>query len=136
MSVGVGFLGRAVDFTLGGATIAGVVSKSLSINNTPVDTSDDDSSGNAEYLAEPGRRDITIGLSLKVKNLDLVQSIIDNNSQIYASLLTFPDGTTTNSTLTGDVFLNSVNLTGEHEALTTMDVELTYSGAVTFTAAT
>ena len=136
MSVGVGFLGRAVDFTLGGATIAGVVSKSLSINNTPVDTSDDDSSGNAEYLAEMGRQDITIGLSLKVKNLDLVQSIIDNDSQIYASLLTFPDGTTTNSTLAGDVVLNSVNLTGEHEALTTMDVELTYSGAVTFTAAT
>ncbi|MCP3702237.1 MAG: hypothetical protein GY954_04805, partial [Alteromonas sp.] len=93
MSVGVGFLGRQIDFTLGGATLAGIVSKSLSINNSAVDTSDDDSNGWAESLATPGRKEITIGLSLKAKNLSLIQSAIDNTSQIYASLLTFPDGT-------------------------------------------
>lgn len=136
MSVGVGFLGREIDFTLGGATLAGVVSKSLSINNTPVDTSDDDSSGNKEYLATPGSKEITIGLSLKAKNLDLIQSAIDNTSQIYATVITFPDGTTTNSDITGDAFLASVSLSGEHEELTTIDIELNYSGAVTFTAAT
>lgn len=136
MSVGVGFLGRDIDFTLGGVTIAGKVSKSLSINNSAIDTSDDDSNGWAEYLATPGRKEITIGLSLKVKNLDLVQSIIDNASQIYATLLTFPDGTTTNSTLAGDAFLVDLSLTGEHEDLTTMDLNLNYSGQPTFTAAT
>lgn len=136
MSVGVGFLGRDIDFTIGGATIAGLVSKSLSINASAVDTSDDVSNGWAEYLATPGRRDVTIGLSLKVKNLDLVQSIIDNTSQIYATLLTFPDGTLTNSTLAGDAFLTDLSLSGEHEDLTTIDINLTYSGVVTFTAAT
>jgi len=136
MSVGVGFLGRQIDFTLGGATLAGIVSKSLSINNSAVDTSDDDSNGWAESLATPGRKEITIGLSLKAKNLSLIQSAIDNASQIYASLLTFPDGTNTPSTLAGDVFMTTVSLSGEHEDLTTIDVELMYSGEPTFTAAT
>ncbi|MGI9555538.1 MAG: phage tail tube protein [Cyanophyceae cyanobacterium] len=136
MSVGVGFLGRQIDFTLGGATLAGIVSKSLSINNSAVDTSDDDSNGWAESLATPGRKEITIGLSLKAKNLSLIQSAIDNTSQIYASLLTFPDGTSTPSTLAGDVFMTTVSLSGEHEDLTTIDVELMYSGEPTFTAAT
>lgn len=136
MSVGVGFLGRQIDYTIGGATIAGIVSKSLSINNSAVDTSDDDSNGWAESLATPGRKEITIGLSLKAKNLSLIQSAIDNTSQIYASLLTFPDGTSTPSTLAGDVFMTTVSLSGEHEDLTTIDVELMYSGEPTFTAAT
>ncbi len=136
MSVGVGFLGRQIDFTLGGATLAGIVSKSLSINNSAVDTSDDDSNGWAESLATPGRKEITIGLSLKAKNLSLIQSAIDNTSQIYASLLTFPDGTSTPSTIAGDVFMTTVSLSGEHEDLTTVDVELMYSGEPTFTAAT
>lgn len=136
MSVGVGFLGREIDFTLGGATLAGVVSKSLSINNTPIDTSDDNSSGNKEYLATPGSKEITIGLSLKAKNLDLIKSAIDNTSQIYATVITFPDGNTTGSTIEGDAFLASVSLSGEHEDLTTIDIELNYSGAVTFTDAT
>jgi len=136
MSVGVGFLGRQIDFTLGGATLAGIVSKSLSINNSAVDTSDDDSNGWAESLATPGRKEITIGLSLKAKNISLIQSAIDNTSQIYASLLTFPDGTSTPSTIAGDVFMTTVSLSGEHEDLTTVDVELMYSGEPTFTAAT
>ena len=136
MSVGVGFLGRAVDFTIGGSTLAGVISKSLSINATPVDTSDDNSAGLAEYLATPGRKEVTIGLSLKCKSLELVDSIINNASQIYAVVLTFPDGSTTNSELTGDAFLQSVSLSGEHEGLTTIDCELMFSGAVTFTPAT
>ena len=136
MSVGVGFLGRQIDFTLGGATLAGVVSKSLSISNSAVDTSDDDSDGWAESLATPGRKEITIGLSLKAKNISLIQSAIDNESQIYASLLTFPDGTSTPSTIAGDVFMSTVSMPSEHEDLTTIDVELMYSGAPTFTAAT
>lgn len=135
MSVGVGFLGREIDFTMGGATLAGVVSKSLSINNSALDTSDDTSNGWAESLATPGRKEITLGLSLKAKNLDLIKSAIDNASQIYATVVTFPDGTS-GSTITGDAFLTTVSLSGEHEDLTTVDIELMYSGAPVFAAAT
>tara|TARA_R110000796_G_scaffold98555_1_gene206059 strand:+ start:628 stop:1038 length:411 start_codon:yes stop_codon:yes gene_type:complete len=136
MSVGVGFLGREIDFTIGGTTLAGVVSKSLSINNTSIDTSDDTSNGFAESLATPGRKEITLGLSLKAKNLSLIQSAIDNSSQMYATVITFPDGASTGSTLTGDAFLTTVSLSGEHEDLTTIDIELMYSGAPVFVAAT
>lgn len=136
MSVGVGFLGREIDFTLGDAILAGIVSKSLSINNAPIDVSDDQSSGNKEYLATPGSKEITIGLSLKAKDLDLIRSAISNSSQIYAVLITFPDGAITGSSLAGDAFLASVSLSGEHEDLATIDVELNFSGAVTFTPAT
>ena len=112
------------------------MSKSLAINNTFVDTTDDNSNGWTESLAEPGRKEVTLGISYKVKSLDLVQSILQNTSQIYTNTLTFPDGTTTGSQIAGDVQLNSVSVTGEHEGLTTMDAEFTYSGAVNFTPAT
>ena len=136
MTVGVGFLGRAMILTFGGASIPGIVTKGLSLDDTPVDTSDDQSSGNGEYLAEPGRKDRSITLSIKVKNLDLVQSKLETTSQIYAVTLTFPDGASTGSVVSGDAFFNNFALTGEHEGLTTADITLTFSGDVSFTAAT
>ena len=140
MSVGPGMLGREVIWTLGGVTLAGVVSKGLSLSMTKGDTSDDNSSGNAEYHSTPLRFDETISISGKTKKLDLLYTIKTNvaaGKNIYTSTMTFPDGTTTPSVWAGDVFIDSFSLGSmEHESLGTFEAAMSVSGESTFTAAT
>lgn len=139
MSVGGGFLGRKVKVTsFGGSTLAGIVSKDLSYSISGVDTTDDSSAGNAEYLSEPGRIDRTLSISGKCKNLDLLASIETNvatGQNIYSMTLTFPDGTS-GSTLEGDWFITSFTIGAPHEEATTFEMEIASSGSVTFTPAT
>lgn len=136
MSVGGGWVGRAVKVTtFGGATLAGVVTKDLSYSISGLDTTDDTSGGNAEYHSEPGRIDRTMSISGKAKNLDLLASIetnVANGQNIYATTITWPDG---GSTLSGDVFITSFSQGNPHEELGTYEMEIAFSGAVTFTAA-
>lgn len=140
MSVGGGWVGRAVKVTsFGGATLAGVVTKDISYSMSGLDTTDDTSGGNAEYHSEVGRIDRTLSISGKAKNLDLLASIetnVANGQNIYASTLTWPDGTTTGSTLAGDWFITSFTQGNPHEELGTYEMEVALSGAPMFTAAT
>ena len=87
-------------------------------------------------MATPGRKDFTVGFSGKVKNLDLLLSIINNTTQIYATVITFPDGSVTNSTITGDAAFMDFSITGEHEGMTTFDMNIAFSGVVTMVAGT
>ena len=51
MSAGIGQLGREVLVTIGGITVVGIVTKGSERTNERLDTTDDQSSGNAEALA-------------------------------------------------------------------------------------
>lgn len=140
MSVPGGWVGRAVKITsFGGATLVGVLTKDFSVAVSKLDASDDTSGPYAEYLSEPGRVDETVSISGISKNLDLLYSIktnIDNGQNIYATTITFPDGTTTPSTWTGDLFIDSFNLGNPNTELGTYEFEGSFSGASTFTPAT
>ncbi len=140
MSVGGGFAGRRVKIdAFGGSALAGVVSKDLSYSISNIDTTDDTSGGNAEYLSEPGRVDRTLSISGKVKNLDILASLeenLANGQNIYTMTLSFPDGTTTGSTLSGDWAITSFSIGAPHEEATTYELEIASSGGVTFTPAT
>ena len=140
MSVPGGYVGRAVKITsFGGATLAGVLTKDFSLAISNLDASDDTSGPYAEYLSEPGRLDETLSISGISKNLDLLYSIktnIANGQNIYATTIEFPDGTSTPSTLTGDLAINSFNLGNPHQELGTYELEGAFSGESTFTPAT
>lgn len=140
MTVGVGWVGRAVKITsFGGATLAGIVTKDLSYGLSGLDTTDDSSGGDAEYLSEPGRIDRTMSISGKGKNLDLLASIEANTAtgqNIYATTLTYPDGATAGSSLAGDAFITSFTQGNPHEELGTFEMELSWSGRPVFTSAT
>jgi predicted secreted protein len=139
MTVGAGWVGRAVKITsFGGSTIAGVVTKDLSYAMSGLDTTDDTSSGNAEYHSDVGRIDRTMSISGKIRDLNLLRSIetnVANGQNIYAMTITWPDGTN-GSTISGDVFITSFTQSNPHEELGTYEMELAFSGDVTFTAAT
>ena len=140
MSVPGGYVGRAVKITsFGGATLAGVLTKDFSLAISNLDASDDTSGPYAEYLSEPGRLDETVSISGVSKNLDLLYSIKTNSrssADIYATTITFPDGTTSPSTWTGDLAINSFNLGNPHQELGTYELEGAFSGESTFTPAT
>lgn len=134
MTAGVGILGREVIATVGGLTLLGVTSKGLSFNNEPLDTTDDSSTGWQERLALPGVKSVEFTMSGLLKNLELVNAYVKDgsNSQLFAVSITYPDG----SVLTMDAFMDSLNATGESNALTTFDATFSSSGAVTFVAGT
>lgn len=132
MSVGVGVLGRDIIFRLSGNPIAGVDTKSMTVNNQPVEVTGDSSLGWREILATPGLRSIDMTLSGVTKDLSMFRSQWENtNSQLYGCELEYPDG----SKLTADFFVASYAPTGEHSGAETFEISLQSSGAPTYTAA-
>jgi len=136
MSVGIDMKGRQVTLTVGGQSILGIQSKGLTVNNEFIETTDDNANGWQEFAAIPGQKAVELPFSGMVKNLEVLRSIMGSGSQIYACTLTYPDGTTTNSTVTGDFAMQSYTETGEYNGGYTFEVTLASSGEVTFTPAT
>lgn len=135
MSVGIGMIGREVTFTLGGSALVGVNSKGITFNNEGLDTTDDQSSGWQEFLAKAGLKSAEFTISGIVKNLELVKAYV-GTSQIFPVVKTYPDGTSTPSTLAFDAFMTSISQTGESNGLVTFDATFASSGALVFTPGT
>jgi predicted secreted protein len=131
MSVGIKIAGREVTVTVGGASLVGQLSKNISLNNEPFDTTDDDASGWTELAAEAAVKSLEMGLSGPLKNLELV-AFYFGSSQMAQVVWTFPDGAVTGSTITFDAFLSSVSTSGESNEAMTWESSLVSSGVVTF----
>lgn len=130
MAVGVGFAGRKVTLTIGGVGNIAITTKGLSVNNEMIDVTSDTSAGWATALAEAGQKSVELSFSGVVENLNLLMSVMNNTSQIYACVLTYPEG----STVTGDFSFGSFSDTGDYNEKYTFEASLASSGAVTFTA--
>ena len=132
MSVGIGIKGRDVTFTLGGSTIVGVNSKGISFSNEMLDTTDDNSDGWGEFLAEAGLKGAEFSISGLAKNLELMKAYFAA-SQIFPIVKTYPDG----STLTFDAAMTGApSYTGESNGIMTFEASFASSGAVVFVAGT
>jgi predicted secreted protein len=131
MSVGIKIAGREVTVTVGGAALVGQLSKNISFNNEPFDTTDDNASGWTELAAEAAVKSLEMGLSGPLKNLEMV-AFYFGTSQMAEVVWTFPDGT--GSTITFDAFLSSVSTSGESNAAMTWEATLASSGSVAFVA--
>jgi len=132
MAVGKGFAGRKVTLTIGGVGNIAITTKGLSVNNSMIDVTNDQSDGWATALAEPGQRAIELTFSGVVENLNLLMSAISNTSQIYACVLTYPEG----STVTSDFSFGTFSDTGEYNEKDTFEASMASSGEVIFVAGT
>lgn len=135
MSAGQGLLGRDVTMTIGGQTLAGVVTKDFSIANTAIDVTDDQSSGNRELLATGGLKTCDISISGPVKNYALLATIF-STTQMVAVDVDLGDGTTTESSLVFDALLTEYTFSGEANERMEFSASLQSSGAIEFTAGT
>lgn len=132
---GLGHLGRELILTVGGQSIAGVQTKGLTCNNTPIDVTDDNSSGWRELMAIPGLKTVDVPISGVLKNLELIRlffSSTNGGSQVTTNTLTYADG----SVVTGEFFMVSITETGESNGARTFDSTWQSTGAVTFTPGT
>ena len=129
MAVGIGMIGREITLTVGGVTLLGVVEKAIARANEALETTDDQSSGNAEYLAKSGKKSSTLTISGTFKNLELLTTYF-GVSQIVECVVTYPEG----STETFDAFLESIETSGSANELATFSASLLSSGATVFVA--
>lgn len=129
---GKGFAGRKIALTVAGVGSIPIQTKGLSVNNEMIDVTSDTSDGWATALAEPGQKSVEITFSGIVENLDFLYSVIDNTSQAYSNVMTFPEG----STVTGVFSFGSYSITGETAQGTIFEATMSSSGKVTFTPGT
>lgn len=117
--------------TDGGTTynaIASVRSKSITINNEPIDVTTDDSSAWRTLLAEPGSRSIDISVSGITDDSALMTEIMAGTTSVALQKIQVDyDG---EFTLTGDFYLNSLAYTGEYQDAVTFEASLQSSGVV------
>ncbi len=124
------FLGRAITLTWGGAAIAGVREKGISLEGEAIDVSDDDSAGWRELLSEHGEKMVNLSLS-GVTKTDALKEAWFNGTLLDAVVLTYPDG----GIIAGNFLLPSYADTGPYKDSTTFECELQSSGVITYTPA-
>lgn len=135
MTAGVGIIGRDIALTAGGVTLAGVVEKSFTLSNENLETTDDQSSGWQEFLAQAGKKAISLSISGTFKNAELIDTYFQTSNMVEC-VITIPDGASTSSTLTFDAQLESFEETGSSNELTTFSATLQSSGAPAWVAGT
>lgn len=127
--------GRDLTIALGtgasSTTITGVRTKSVSINNEPVDVTNDDDSGWRDYLDEPGQKSIEITVEGIFVD-DAVRAALFSATDISETVtVTFSDG----GDVTGVALITAYSETGEYNGAVTFTATFQSKGAWTYTAA-
>lgn len=126
-----GFKGRAVTLVWNGITIAKMRTKSVSINNEPIDITGDTDDGWRALLDEAGERQINISASGVVINDDLKMASLRNDVGA-AALMVWPDG----SGISGSFFMASYSENGEYNGAIMFEAEFQSQGVVLHDSAT
>lgn len=125
-------VGRKLIIKRDGTKIAAVVSKSMSINNEPIDITSDDDDGFRTLLEESGTRSIDLSVEGVAKN-DVFLAVAAGASPtlITADTIEFPSG----AKIDGSFRFNSYEQTGETAEKVQFSASLQSTGQWTFTAA-
>ena len=119
-----------------GTVIAGVRTKSFTVDASPIDVTTDDDSGLRTLLEEPGQHMIDISVEGLLKDDDLLQQIVDGTLFIQALTIKLPfTFVSTQGTIVGDFRFNNFEISGEYQGAITFSATLQSSGTFTFTAA-
>lgn len=119
-----------------GTVIAGVRTRSMTIDASPIDVTTDDDSGIRTLLEDAGQRQIDISVEGILKDDTLLEQIVDGALFLQELTIKFPfTFTTTQATLVGDFRLNNFEITGEYQGAITFTATLQSSGAFVFTPA-
>jgi len=122
--------GRELLIKKGSTVIAGVQTKTVSINGEAIDITSDDDSGYRTMLANPG----TLSLDLSVEGVSkdaTLRTIIANGGSCMLTdiTITYADG----KVIAGDFFMSSFEDNGTHNDAVKFSCSLQSSGAFTYT---
>ena len=135
MSAGRGLLNRDVTMTVGSVTLLGVVTKDVSITNSAVEATDDQSGGFRELLAKGGVKALDLSIGGDVKNYELCKTMFAT-TQMVECVIDLGDGASTESTLTFDALLSEFSFGGSANEKNEYSASLMSSGAIVFSAGT
>ena len=123
--------GRAVRISRAGSNIVGARTDSVTINNEPLDITDKDDSGWRTMLADAGLRSVSLEVEGVLKNDTLlVDSVGSASTALLKECVVTISGI---GTLTGDFFLNSVQLGAEQGDVVTFTATLESGESMTAT---
>lgn len=122
-------IGRAVVLSRGATPIAGVRTKSISIENEPIDFTDDDSAGWRELADQAGRKEVNISVSGLYTGGGLADLALSASDITDTFTLTYPGG----RSISGTFNITSYSETGEHEGEYEFEAELQSNDSVTVT---
>jgi hypothetical protein len=115
--------------TMGGSTVLGMLSKSLSFTNEMAEITDDAANGYSTYVAEALKKNLEFGISGELEDLSIIRTWF-NASQIFAFVITFEDG----STLAFDAAMTGApSIDMESNGIATYEASFTSSGEITDT---
>lgn len=129
--------GRAIKVKRGTtpALIAGARTKSLSINGSPIDVTNDDDDAVRKLMNEPGEITVEISLSGIIQSDVLRAESLSATDRVLPTEFELP-GSVGAGKFAGDFFLASYSETGEYQGAATFEATFQSAGAVTYTAPT
>lgn len=118
-------LGREIPVTIDGTLVGVARTKSMTINNEPVNVTSDDDDGIQRILSTPGEKSVEASVTFMFDSNDesLIDTALTNNCIVPIS---FDFGTYQRA---GDFFIASVGTTMEYNDAVSIDVSLQSSGA-------
>lgn len=120
-------IGRSYVVKKNGTAIAGVRTKSLSINHEPVDITTDDEDGFRTLLSEVGESSFELSVDGVTKDSVLFDAATGSASKLLTDVtIEHPNGT-----ISGDVYLSSYEETGAYNDAVTFSATFQSSGTWT-----
>ena len=126
-------VGRKVTFTPtnGGASVIGVRTKSITINNEPIDITSDDDNGFRTLLNEdPAERSIDFSAEGILKDAQLINLASAGGSMLISEYEMDIPGV---GKFTGDFYFGNIEIGAEYNEAVTFSAEIQSSGEFTFT---
>lgn len=124
-------IGRELLIKRGSVVIAGVRSKSASINGEAVDITSDDDSGFRTLLSTVGTKSMDLSVEGVTKDATLRAAMLSGSSLLLTDVnLEYPNG----DTVSGDFFLTSLEESAPYNEATTFTASLQSSGEFTYVA--
>lgn len=125
-------LGRTLVIAIGGTPIAAVQSKSMTVNDEPVDITSDDDSGERTVMSESGLRSVDLSVEGVQTDDTLKDLALGSGSRLISNItITWDSG----DTLAGSFYLASYEESGASGEDLKFSASLQSSGALTFTPA-
>ena len=129
------FVGRALTLEYPtGTVIAGVRTRSFTVDSAPIDITTDDDTGLRTLLEEAGQQQLDISVEGLLKDDTLLTKIINGSTFIQEMTIKLPFSPG-NGTIVGDFRLNNFEVSGEYQGAITFSATLQSSGTFTYTAA-
>ncbi len=128
-----GFNGRELTFDWSSTTLAGVVTRGLTITNDFVDVTTDDDSGWRTLLADPGVRSVEVTLGGVTTDEVLLKAIMAASVTSEVLKADLPSSLATPGNLSGSYLVSSYETSGETDGKVDFSATFMSTGAVTYT---